>query len=60
MAPATDAEPWRVASGCTSDHSAEITPSHLIDRKKYTVVGYSNCDSTEPVYIALSDLFLGC
>ena len=20
----------------------------LIDRKKYTVVGYSNCDSTEP------------
>ena len=28
MAPATDAEPRRVASGCTSDHSAEITPSH--------------------------------
>ena len=31
----------------------------MIDRKKYTVVGYSNCDSTEPVYAALSDLFLG-
>ena len=28
MAPATDAEPWRVASGCTSDHSVEMTPSH--------------------------------
>ena len=26
MAPATDAELWRVASGCTSDHSAEMTP----------------------------------
>ena len=28
MAPATDAEPRRVASGCTLDHGAEITPSH--------------------------------
>ena len=26
MAPATDAEPRRVASGCTSDHSAKMTP----------------------------------
>ena len=26
MAPATDAEPRHVASGCTSDHSAKITP----------------------------------
>ena len=26
MAPATDAEPWSLASGCTSDHSAEMTP----------------------------------
>ena len=25
MAPATDAEPRRVASGCTSDHSAKMT-----------------------------------
>ena len=34
----------------------------VIDSKKYTVVGYSNYDSTEPVYTvtALSDLFLGC
>ena len=28
MAPATDAEPRRVARGCTSDHSAEMTPSY--------------------------------
>ena len=28
MALATDAEPRREASGCTSDHSAEMTPSH--------------------------------
>ena len=33
MAPATDAEPRRVASGCTSDHSAEITPSHQAELK---------------------------
>ena len=26
MTPTTDAEPWRVASGCTSDHSAKMTP----------------------------------
>ena len=26
MAPATDAEPQRIASGCTSDHSAKMTP----------------------------------
>ena len=29
MAPATDAEPQRVASGCTSDYCAEMTPSQL-------------------------------
>ena len=28
MAPATDAEPRRVASGSTSDHRAEMPPSH--------------------------------
>ena len=28
MAQATDAEPRRVASACTSDHNAEMTPSH--------------------------------
>ena len=27
MAPATDAEPQRVASGCTSDHSAKMIPT---------------------------------
>ena len=27
MAPATNAEPRRVASGCTSDHSAKINPT---------------------------------
>ena len=27
MAPATDAEPLRVASGCASDHSAEMNPT---------------------------------
>ena len=27
MAPATDAEPQRVASGCTADHSAKMTPT---------------------------------
>ena len=41
-----------------AQHGAEA--HNLIDHKKYTVVGYSNCDSTEPVYTALSDLFLGC
>ena len=33
---------------------------YLIDRKKYTVVGYSNYDSTEPLYTALLDPLLGC
>ena len=33
---------------------------YLIDRKKYTVAGYSNYDSTEPLNTALLDPLLGC
>ena len=40
--------------------ATEFQLADMIDRKKYTVVGYSNCDSSEPAYTALSDLLLGC
>ena len=33
MAPATDAEPQHIAGGCTSDHSAKMTPQQQAEFK---------------------------
>ena len=43
-----------------SRHSWKPSCSNLFGRKEYTAVGYSNCDSTEPLLTALQDLVLGC
>ena len=61
MAPATDAEPQRLASGCTSDHSAKMTPtqraelgSKHVSQAVYSLAGKLSHGGGFPLYPLLT------
>jgi hypothetical protein len=55
MAPATDAEPRRVASGCTSDHSVKMTPQQQAEfESRHYATG--QVILTEPPAVHFDDL----